>query len=411
MSVRPPRTIAILIPTLVALSMVAVVWRSGVSTEEMWAEMRNWADDEAKRFDSRSFERPVLWGDAGSGLVWNAYDEALALSEDHYKEDEFLLAQLGHGTAQITEEQISAVRRRWRPALDRMRVGAHRTDARPPTDWVAGYGHPTMNLLHSRALINAARHEATQAIESGHYVEAVKMLLDAAAFAVDMSHRVMTIDEMIGVALMTIATHDALPDEVLRGMPREALEYLRDGLAVVDHLTASHAPSVQRNTVMLAFYAQGPVGFEMLTSDDRFGSLLDRARYGFSERRMIAGAVHELIAGHRELVRTRHLRWPDRRVLIDEVSTSLRESSNPLARCVGSNIFAVEESKRHCVAKLRLLRMAVAYHLEEPLPELADPLGQGALRADPAEPGMCFSSEFRNPGRLTSIERLARRGE
>ena len=56
------------------------------------------------------------------------------------------------------------------------------------------------------------------------------------------------------------------------------------------------------------------------------------------------------------------------------------------------NLVSAEQSLREGIAAVRLLRMAVALHRGEDAPPLPDPLGDGALRVEPAAEGTRLSS-------------------
>lgn len=66
----------------------------------------------------------------------------------------------------------------------------------------------------------------------------------------------------------------------------------------------------------------------------------------------------------------------------------------------------VESARRDAVARIRLLRMALAFHLGESVPVLLDPFGDGPLQTDERADGRRFASRGESDGK--PIERLVR---
>ncbi|HLQ38460.1 MAG TPA: hypothetical protein VK348_11705, partial [Planctomycetota bacterium] len=85
--------------------------------------------------------------------------------------------------------------------------------------------------------------------------------------------------------------------------------------------------------------------------------------------------------------------------------TSERLSANPLSASCVPNLTAAETCMRQVLTGIRLLRLAVAWHLGEELPQLQDPLGTGALQVEHSD----AAARFRSAGQVSGKckERLA----
>ena len=71
------------------------------------------------------------------------------------------------------------------------------------------------------------------------------------------------------------------------------------------------------------------------------------------------------------------------------------------------DLVAIECSRREAIARVRLLRMAVAHHLGERVPVLRDPFGEESLQTSEHEGGLRFASSGKGAGD-EPIERIVR---
>jgi hypothetical protein len=71
---------------------------------------------------------------------------------------------------------------------------------------------------------------------------------------------------------------------------------------------------------------------------------------------------------------------------------ALAAASACLPEVVRTELVQIESSRREAIARVRLLRLAVAHHLGEPLPVLPDPFGEAPLQTSEHEGGLRFAS-------------------
>lgn len=104
-----------------------------------------------------------------------------------------------------------------------------------------------------------------------------------------------------------------------------------------------------------------------------------------------------------ELAAATALPWPQRQRHIDGVIERCHPQQNPILAVAIPNLVSAEEHQRLVLTRLRLLRCAVACHLGEVPPQLADPFGTGPLIRRQVGSGVHFESV--GAGRLRPIER------
>jgi hypothetical protein len=91
--------------------------------------------------------------------------------------------------------------------------------------------------------------------------------------------------------------------------------------------------------------------------------------------------------------------WPDRRVRLQELVDREAAASGNAWMSWYAGLVEHEVAARRGVAALRLLRVAVAARLEQPLPELGDPFGSGPLRIERGPDGGFATSASEPPMR------------
>jgi hypothetical protein len=353
---------------IATLSMLAsatmVSFRAGAS----WSAMEEQKEQLRRKFHARTDKREPLWGEVIKGSAFTHYGHALTAARPLSKQ----LATPAKLFA-INDEQLAAevepFRAKWAPMLDSLRAGAHSANASPPP---LGDEPETSveNLLDCRWVVNIAILEARLLCHEGRHVEAVQRTLDAAQFGADLLRRGSLINQMIAVAILTIAT-DCWPEEKLRHLDRDALDLLASGLERLDHAL----PETLDLTGELLFLSNS---LRWADADDSWVPSFEW-RYGFSSRWMIADAFLQVAHAASELEADPSVPWSKRQAQIDEWFKRLSEGANPVVSIMIPNFTSAERNLRQALAILRLLRASLELHRGHEAPQLRDPLGDGPL--------------------------------
>jgi len=364
--------------TIVALLAGAAVVQQRTSAS--WAAMEQRAAAMQSDFDQRDHRREPLWGEGTGGSAFAEYARAIALAKPLLGQDnKELVATLRRTDAQVAAE-TTALRARWRPAIEALRDGTHCHDARPPQ---ARGGDPQSgisNLLLARWLTNVAVFEARALRHEGNHRQAVEWTLDAMTFGNDHVRNGVLINQMIGIALVAIATFEAWPDAALQRLDREALDLFADGLARLDAQFPERLDLRPELLFMVDALRHSP-------SDAGCGMSTAAAwRFGFSMRWMAADAFAQYAAALQRWTETPSPRWPEQQAAINAEMLTLGNSTNPLLHLMAPNLAAAESNLRQVVARLRLLRAAVGVLRGEDT-ALRDPLGDGPLSITTEEGG------------------------
>lgn len=115
---------------------------------------------------------------------------------------------------------------------------------------------------------------------------------------------------------------------------------------------------------------------------------------------MIANAVLKAGASLERLAASARAAWPERARAIDADGERLAQSPNTVVRrsWAPTGLHQTERSLRRVVAEVRMLRIAVDVRRGLPVPELADPLGDGRLVVTRGEDGWSVRSAFGEGG-------------
>lgn len=115
-------------------------------------------------------------------------------------------------------------------------------------------------------------------------------------------------------------------------------------------------------------------------------------RHAFSPRRAAMQRASRWVSAAQRLARTScDLPWSERRRELETIVVALRDPAGPVDPLL-EQLVQHEERQRDAVARLRLLRLAVAFHRGSPPPGLDDPLGDGRLRVESGAVDATFAS-------------------
>lgn len=362
-------------------------------------ELAAWARRAEADWRLRDFARDAISGSTSADSAFAHYREAMARTERLGGNVRDRLRDLRSKPALVPPDEAAALLDRYAPALAVLRAGAHSRDARPAVDWRAGYSHHVFNLLVARDLVHAAVLTQQRLRAAGSELAAVELLLSAATFGCDLLHAPTLIDQMVGVSLLTAATCDALADEDLQALSPAGLRALAEGLARLD----ARCPATLDFSGEALLAAHAMLQQQSPYSVEARGTAWQAWRQGFSWR--LARAETALVQAElaAELAATAALPWPQRQRHIEGMIERCRPHQNPILAVAIPNLVSAEEHLRLVMTRLRLLRCAVACHLGEVPPQLADPFGTGPLVCKQVGSGMHFESV--GAGRLRPIER------
>ncbi len=334
------------------------------------ASMRATTRDLQHEWDARPFTRQPLWGDAHAERAFDHYDDALARATDLIQQDK-ALRDLWKYRLEPSTAASDALRAQWQPLVATMRRGAHATDIRAVPTGVP-QTHVT-NLLTARGLTNVTVESACRALDAGNAREAVELTLDAMTFGHDLLRRGSLIDQMVGGAMLAIASAEAWPDAQLARLDADSLRLLGEGLTHLDHMLDPAIDGI--GELVTTVHAMGDT-----LHSDHYAPSWDAWAFGFSNRWMLADAFVRTTDFVRTLERERRRPWPQRQALIQvELAELVRRGDNRMLAMMVPNYDSAERSRRDVVALVRLLRMAVAVHQGASLTPLPDPLGDGAI--------------------------------
>lgn len=356
---------------------IATIALVAFRADERWQALLQLEQQLQRDWARRDFARDVAWGTADDGNAFAHYARAEQGARDRAGSDkDALLATLRFDDARVATAAAPLLER-WQPVLDAMRCGAHAANATPPDTAIA-------NLLDCRHVVNVAMFAVRAARHRGEHLAAARLTLDTATYAADVVRRGVLINQMIGAALLAIATGETWPERALDGLDRDALDLLAAGLERIDR----QLPVYLDHTGELLSQAQAlrrGLGDPALPT-----SALTRGawRFGFSGRWMIADAFLRTAAMMQELGDAQQLPWPQRCARIELEIAGLVQGGNPAMTAFVPNLAAAETSLRQAVAMLRLLRMSVDLHRGLDLPPLPDPLADGPIVVTPGHDGV-----------------------
>jgi hypothetical protein len=362
--------IAIALAVLVPLLLVGAMWLPGL-VDEKWEAMVAWAKDREQQWRERDFRRAPAWGETADGDAFDSYREAL--DQARVLGQVRLLADLRQRPERVAAQTADAWSLRWRPALQALSTGAHRSFARPPIDWRDGFRHRPVQLKVGWDLLHAVEIEARRRIGGGDGTRAVELVLDAATWAVDLQQSPILIDQTIACALLQAALA-ALRDEDLARLDSAALAMLVRGLERVDARIPFELEA-RGEALLLARSMTGP---EEAAGDAARGDPGRTWRYGWSKRWAVADAVLALVDFQKAMEGAANAPWPQRATTMRELLAEMPRGNAWLEPAQGFE--AHERLLRTSLAQVRLLRLCVAFHARQELPALADPLGEGPLQ-------------------------------
>lgn len=314
---------------------------------------------------------------AGSGGGYAAV--AQAAERGGAPADEELLRAACRGDVRSLGEPLQAALLRLRPACDQLRAAARGADALLP---------PELDVLQLLQVVDALLLTAVRA-EPGLAV--AQDLLDVFACGIDLANAAHPLQHMIGGLVVQRAT-EVLSDDVLRRLGVSAQQALAEGLAAADGVLQpeSMLPLLQARWLVARLDGDEDVQ----PADIGLATRWQAWRQGFSVRDSGRARTRALVASLQTFVRDSITieGWSARRALLRKLVETDRAINADLWHPFLTDAEQNEAVRRTAVAELRLLRVALAWHLHATLPTLADPLGDGALQVIDVDGGVLLRS-------------------
>ncbi len=377
---------------LVVLVLGAMLVASLSADSHGWQASVRWASERAAQWRREAPECPVLHGEAKAGSSRAGYEAAARLAAgvngkqlDRLRELVEATGDAGLPTAEDRELLATLA-----PAAEALRVAAHQqgTDGGgvTPAAWPTSDGLFELLGLHAALLL-----QARDQTRNGDLVGAFDCLLDGLACGVDLTTFETPLVQSIGafvVQKIVLAFEEAL----LQQADIALLARLADALAKADAaLTVESRMPAQAAVHVVSMLREKPV---VDAQDLGMATPLCAWRHGFSVRRSGMARAEQLTALVQRFEResTPSETWPSRRLRLLAVVAEDRANNSDLFSPFLERAVELEEQRREASAHLRLLRLAVAFHRRAPLPDLQDPLGEGALTVTTAGDSATFAS-------------------
>lgn len=364
-----------LLATVVLGAMAAA---SSLAGPAAWPAAVAWADEQVLRWQRESRECPVLHGSELPGSSRAGYAEAARQASALPNELRVSLRDLvepASSRIEPTKPQLQSFEA-LAPAVRALREGAHRTDAA-----LRSNAADTLDIIGLSDCLDALLLTARSHAQLGDTSAAVECLLDGMAYGADLAASAALLEAAAG-AWTVARCADAFTDELLQRCDRPSLAALAAALATVDR-------SIPRDGRLLLLSAAGIVhhlrdAASVSAHDLGMATPLLAWRQGFDVHEFGKARAADFVAiAQRYAASPRDAQepWPRQRARIAAAVAEEQATNWDLHRSFAHRIVECEEEVRETAARLRLLRLAVAFHGGTPLPKLSDPLAAGDLRA------------------------------
>jgi hypothetical protein len=337
-----------------------------------WAEAVQWATEWEEQWQQQR-PCPVLIGPAEVGDPRDGMAEAGRLAKGVDRREN--LAQLAAKPAldgELSEEDRSLLLA-MQPAVDALRKAARlqvvsRTRLSERSDLFG------MSDLVSACDALVATAHAQGATDPG---AASDQLLDGVRVATELMHGATVFETVLG-ALLLERCLIAFGDAMIAGMDAPRLQRLEKALGEVDACLPEDQALAQRYACEMVSVVSGSTlnGYAMPTVS------LRAWRQGFSVSswyRALATSVVEIVRQPATRGADGESNWSERRRQLDQITSEVVAAGRDYSGVGAVNFAEREENARRAVTQLRLLRLAVAFHLGREFPTLRDPLGNGDL--------------------------------
>ena len=369
---------ALVLAGVAAVAGAAYGWLRAVESRR-WDEMEATLLALEQETESRSGERPVLYGEPTAGNAW-----------DHYERAREALKGLGRPT--IVSEYVARVprvdRERARqmvagvaPALENLRKGSRCGTAAPTRDWRAS----SRQILPSQELAQLMIAQARFWAEEGRTSDAARLLLDCARMSADIGANAETLGWMVSMAAL-YQTFDEIRELIAHpSIGKEDLLFLDAGLERLDRSLPSLGVAIVNGAMAEGWELHRAPSLDgyvdrMCAAIQATRPPISSWRYGFSRQLLIASFFEQHLHRCRRVASLEDRPWPEARDLAGYVDSESGSSKNPLVKVI--HLWTFTDSQcglmgyhRERRAQLRLLRMAARHRATGEFLRLEDPFG------------------------------------
>tara|TARA_R110002072_G_scaffold46591_13_gene129353 strand:- start:92466 stop:93638 length:1173 start_codon:yes stop_codon:yes gene_type:complete len=355
--------------------LVALVAASLTAEPGVWRDAVQWARTYRETSAQRAATCPVLVGQPLPGNPREAYERVgltvLALNAAERQQ----LRTFAEGRAESDEQALDLVAKLPADALRLLRQSA-RMDGTMFSAGNLGRRDAAGAFLDQHLMLDAilvlSRHAASES-------ERVHAWLDALACGWDLAGSELPVYSLVGLTVVGRAM-DVADDQWLQELSPKTLREVCDALAAVDAATPVRVDldSLIADMVLLVDEAE-----ELQPSDIGLRSIYQAWQNGFS----IEGEAIERVSRAIEQVKAFRdatppaEEWASRRERLQRLVKDDELCNSDMMWGYLSFVLESEQSRRECVASVRVLRMALAERSGERL-ALRDPLGAGAIQVE-----------------------------
>lgn len=322
------------------------------------------------RWEQHDFHRESAREPGIVGNAFDAYREAIALAATLPPKLIARAEQVANDRTLLRAEDEAGIAA-FDPAIARLRHGAQRQDARQQLDWSSA-NQCWLDPLVWVPLLRVALLRLDRTPGPG---EQTALTLDLASCCGDLLGSPSLVEQMVGsLGLEGVITH--WTDERIGAAGPGDRRALAEALRTLDARTSPVPPWLGLEAAVLAA-GKDPAAVLPIT---RWQACLAAWRTGFSSRRMMIDAITETMTSLAEVSVEPDEAWPARTARLSAIDRRLRGSENLATRMMAVGVRDVEFERRKTLCRLRLLRLALAWHEGSTLPPLPDPFARDALR-------------------------------
>lgn len=329
---------------------------------------------------SRDGRRPVLRGEPGSGLAWDAYHEALRQVEPltSRSADGQALREFADTGKESGRDRARQLIREFAPALSNLAIGAGRADGMIRIDWDRGFDAATPRMQACMFLSALSLAQARALASEGRHREALDVLSDLMTFGRDLSFNSTMLSHMVGCALLGDACVTLQALVTAKDFPEVELKEAARRLEAID----STWPSLQ--PIFLNELAGQRVSF--LGPHRK-----DVADFPFAADILLANGIPRIEMKLRRSAAVSEGPWSEVLKASEQLGKEDKDSWNPLMHWGQSFLASVAGGSRCRRAQLRLVRAYLGWRIDGKAPALEDPFG-GGIRSDVGGPAPRFWS-------------------
>jgi len=346
-----------------------------IGTHRQWSRMQERLQARLKEKETRSLERPPLYGEPVDGSAWDSYQRALDGIPKDLKPDDFdsKLDRFVEGDLSLREEVRSLVAPlAGIPLL--LRQGARCREGIRRRNWEKGMAMEIPGLLGSQRVNAIALALAVEHKIENRPQEAIQAVVDALQFSRDLANDGSLIEAMISVALQG-AAQDLLVRWLKEdSLPANCLSTLSQALQRTDEQHPTFLTLMRSESLMFDATCIDP---------SRAGA--DMPSIPFVSSYLFASAANRFHEFAEAFAPIEKLPWIEQQRASRDLEERVLSHWNPILGIMVPGLIGADRALYERLAQLRLLRAAVALRLSWSFPAAPaclpdDPFGMDSIR-------------------------------